>query len=148
MELVWIIYLIEVVTNIEMWGVTYLLGILTVTTVGWVGVSCIYALENKDVYFKDLIKIYFDILKRKLIIIPALLVFGFGSLFNSLIPSKDTAYLMLGAYGVQSVAETVGKNEEAQKIGKSTLKLINSAIEKYQKELDSQSEKPVDTEKK
>lgn len=144
MELVWIIYLIEVVTNIEMWGVTYLLGILTVTTVGWVGVSGIYALENKDVYFKDLIKIYFDILKRKLIIIPALLVFGFGSLFNALMPSKDTAYLMLGAYGVQTVAETVGKSEDVQKIGKSTLKLVNSAIEKYQKEIEAKPEKPID----
>lgn len=79
----------------------------------------------------------------KIVVFSSLIMF-----VGNFIPSKQTAYLMLGAYGVQSVAETVGKNEEAQKIGKSTLKLINSAIEKYQKELDSQSEKPVDIENK
>lgn len=76
------------------------------------------------------------------------MVFGFGSLFNALMPSKDTAYLILGAYGVQTVAETVGKSEDVQKIGKSTLKLVNSAIEKYQKELEGQTEKPVAEQKK
>lgn len=144
MELMYIIYLIEVVTNIKMWGMTHLLGILTVTTIGWVGVSAVYAHENEEVYFKDLIKIYLDVLKRKPIIIPALLIFGFGSLFNALMPSKQTAYLMLGAYGVQTVAETVGKSEDVQEIGKSTLKLVNSAIEKYQKEIEAKPEKPID----
>ena len=121
-----------------------MLGILTVTTIGWVGVSAIYACENESAYFKDLIKIYLDVLKRKSIIISALLIFGFGSLFNALMPSKDTAYLILGAYGVQTVAETVGKSEDVQKIGKSTLKLVNSTIEKYQKELEVQTEKQID----
>ena len=72
-------------------------------------------------------------------------MFGFGSLFNALMPSKQTAYLMLGAYGIQSVAEAVGQSEDAQKIGKATLKLVNSAIEKYQKELEVGSEKQVDS---
>ncbi|WBF79397.1 hypothetical protein BNCALIDO_00007 [Aeromonas phage vB_AdhM_TS9] len=87
---------------------------------------------------------YRDFVLCKIVILPLLLVFGFGSLFNALMPSKQTAYLMLGAYGVQTVAETVGKSEDVQKIGKSTLKLVNSAIEKYQKEIEAKPEKPID----
>lgn len=145
MELMYIIYLIEVGTNIKMWDLSDLILIVLATHIPiavFGGLICGTLNEDFTPFFK-----YRDFVLRKIVILPLLLVFGFGSLFNALMPSKQIAYLMLGAYGVQSVAETVGKNEEAQKIGKSTLKLINSAIEKYQKELDSQSEKPVDTEK-
>lgn len=128
-----------------MWGLSIGVGIFSVLSVAYLLISAIQADTTRDVYFKDRLYVYFKTIKNKSIILPFVLVFGFGSLFNSLLPSKDTAYLMLGAYGVQSVAETVGKNEEAQKIGKSTLKLINSAIEKYQKEIEAKPEKPIDS---
>lgn len=148
MELMYIIYLIEVVTNIKMWGLSIGVGIFSVLTVAYLLISAIQADTTRDVYFKDRLEVYFKAIKKKSLIVPFFLVFGFGSLFNALMPSKDTAYLMLGAYGVQTVAETINKSEDAQKIGKSTLKLVNSAIEKYQKELEGQTEKPVAEQKK
>ena len=134
MELMYVIYLIEVVTNIKMWDLTDLICVVLVThiPIAFIGfMICGMMLEDFSPFFK-----YRDFVLRKIVIIPLLIVFGFGSLFNALMPSKETSYLMLGAYGVQSVAETVGKSEDVQKIGKQTLKLVNSAIEKYQKELE------------
>lgn len=142
MELMYVIYLIEVVTNIKMWGLSDLIGVVLVTHIPLVllgGLACGTITEDFTPLFK-----YRDFVLRKIVILPLLMVFGFGSLFNALMPSKETAYLMLGAYGVQTVAETVGKSEEVQEIGKSTLKLVNSAIEKYQKELEAKPDKPID----
>ena len=148
MELMYIIYLIEVVTNIKMWGFTAGIGVFVFLSASYLLISAIQASTTWDVYFKDCLDVYFKTIKKKSLIVPFFLVFGFGSLFNALMPSKDTAYLILGAYGVQTVAETVGQNKEVQEIGKSTLKLVNSAIEKYQKELEGQTEKPVAEQKK
>lgn len=144
MELVWVIYCIEVLTNIKMWGLVDLFIATAIITplVGVVIAGVCLGLDNLNfVYY---IK---NVVFRKSVIIPVLLVFGFGSLFNALMPSKETAYIMLGVYGVQSVAETLGKNEDVQRIGKSTLKLVNSAIEKYQSELDNQNQKKVESSK-
>ena len=142
MELMYIIYLIEVVTNIKMWDLSDLILIVLATHIPiavFGGLICGTLNEDFTPFFK-----YRDFVLRKIVILPLLLVFGFGSLFNALMPSKNTAYLMLGAYGVQTVAETVGQNKEVQEIGKSTLKLVNSAIEKYQKEIEDKPEKSVD----
>ena len=144
MELMYIIYLIEVVTNIKMWGFTAGIGVFVFLSISYLLISAIQASTTWDVHFKDCLDVYFKTIKKKSLIAPFFLVFGFGSLFNALMPSKDTAYLILGAYGVQTVAETVGKSEDLQKIGKSTLKLVNSAIEKYQKEIEDKPEKSVD----
>ncbi|ULG01395.1 hypothetical protein phiA019_0048 [Aeromonas phage phiA019] len=144
MELMYIIYLIEVGTNIKMWDLSIGVGIFSVLSVAYLLISAIQADTTRDIYFKDRLDIYFKTIKNKSLILPFVLVFGFGSLFNAFMPSKQTAYLMLGAYGVQTVAETVGKSEYVQKIGKSTLKLVNSAIEKYQKEIEAKPEKPID----
>lgn len=144
MELMYIIYLIEVVTNIKLWGFTVGIGVFVFLSVTYLLISAIQADTTRDVYFKDRLEVYFKTIKKKSLIAPFFLVFGFGSLFNALMPSKDTAYLILGAYGVQTVAETVGQNKEVQEIGKSTLKLVNSAIEKYQKEIEDKPEKSVD----
>lgn len=142
MELVGIIYAIEVLTNIKFWGLTELFMFVLIShiPIGFgLFMYCGMIAESVDAAVK-----YKNFIMRKSVVIPLIVVFGFGSLFNNLTPNKQTAYLMLGAYGVQTVAETVGKNEEMQKIGRQTLKLVNSAIEKYQKELDSQTEKPID----
>lgn len=149
MELMWIIYLIEVVASIKLWGLGDILAIITVFTIVYTAVSAMRADLNRDVYFKDCMNAYFNILKKKIIIIPLLVIFGFGSLFNNIMPSKETAYLMLGAYGVQTVAETVGKNEDVQRLGKRTLSLVETAIEKYEKELSvEEPKKTVDSKTK
>ena len=51
------------------------------------------------------------------------------------IPSKETAIYMAGGYGVQTVAESIGKNEEAKRVASKSVE----AIERY---LDSVAEKP------
>lgn len=81
MELMWIVYCIEVLTNIQMWGITHLLGMFTVVTVIYGLVSVVRADTNRDTYFAPLMKSYFDTVKKKSIVLPLLLVFGFGSLF-------------------------------------------------------------------
>ena len=49
---------------------------------------------------------------------------------------------------MQTVAETVGQNKEVQEIGRFTLKLVDTAIEKYQKEIEDRSERSVAEQKK
>ena len=51
------------------------------------------------------------------------------------IPSKETAVYMAGGYGVQTVAESIGKSEEAKRVASKSVE----AIERY---LDSVAEKP------
>ena len=51
------------------------------------------------------------------------------------IPSKEAAVYMAGGYGVQTVAESIGKSEEAKRVASKSVE----AIERY---LDSVAEKP------
>ena len=51
------------------------------------------------------------------------------------IPSKETAMYMAGGYGVQTVAESIGKSEEVKRVASKSVE----AIERY---LDSVAEKP------
>ena len=51
------------------------------------------------------------------------------------IPSKETAVYMAGGYGVQTVAESIGKSGEAKRVASKSVE----AIERY---LDSVAEKP------
>lgn len=136
MELMWIIYLIEVVCS--SWsGVGFILALVLIFSVaGFVMIRAIGEAETPE----DFYKIPFG----KIVIFSSLILF-----LGNFIPSKQTAYLMLGAYGVQTVAETVGKNEEVQKLGKRTLSLVETAISKYEKELSvEEPNKTVDEPKK
>lgn len=109
-------------------------------------ICAIHDFIDNDYEIKSGIDLYIKFIKKKIVIIPLLVVFGFGSLFNTLMPSKETAYVMLGAYGVQSITETIGKNQEVQQIGKRTLSIVETALEKYEKELKAE-EKLVDKQK-
>lgn len=146
MELVWIIYAIEVLTNIKFWGLTELFMFVLIShiPIGFgLFMYCGMIAESVDAAVK-----YKNFILRKSVVIPLIVVFGFGSLFNNLTPNKQTAYLMLGAYGVQTVAETVGKNEDVQKLGKRTLSLVETAISKYEQELSAEKQKPIDQQNK
>lgn len=48
-------------------------------------------------------------------------------LYGALMPSKDTAYKMLAAYGVTEIAQ----NEEVQKIGGKSLAVLEKAMDEY-----------------
>lgn len=134
MELMWIIYFVEVICQ-PMVGLSFML--FTAGFFSSVGYAISKFMDSEEV--SGLQKVPFG----KIAITCWILL-----LIGNFIPSQKSAYLMLGAYGVQGVAETVGKSKEVQEIGKSTLKLVNSAIEKYQKELEGQTEKQVDEARK
>lgn len=51
-------------------------------------------------------------------------------LFSVLLPTKETAYKMLAAYGVESLVT----NPEVQKLGGKSLDVINKAMDDYLKE--------------
>ena len=51
------------------------------------------------------------------------------------LPSKETVVYMAGGYGVQTIAESVGKSEDAKRIASKSV----SAVERF---LDSVAEKP------
>jgi|TARA_R110000796_G_scaffold66105_2_gene152331 hypothetical protein len=50
-------------------------------------------------------------------------------LYAWIVPSKDTAYKMLAAYGVTELAQ----NEQAQKLGGKSLEVLNAAMDNYLK---------------
>jgi hypothetical protein len=52
-----------------------------------------------------------------------------------LTPSQKTAYTMLGAYGIQTFATAVYKNDQAKRIATNSLNLVEDAISKYEKEM-------------
>ena len=64
MELMYIIYLIEVVTNIKMWNLTVGIGIFVCASVTYLLISAIQADTTRDVYFKDRLEVYFKTIKK------------------------------------------------------------------------------------
>jgi hypothetical protein len=51
----------------------------------------------------------------------------FFGLLNVMIPSQKTAYIMVGAYATQQIAE----DPKVQQLGAKTLKLIESKLDEY-----------------
>ena len=51
-----------------------------------------------------------------------------------LLPSKDTAYQMLAAYGVQEAYVTATESGEVQRIASKSLKLIEATLDEHIKE--------------
>jgi hypothetical protein len=57
----------------------------------------------------------------------ALITLGISSFVAILIPSEKTAYIMVGAYATQKVAE----NEKVQETGQKVLSIINNKLDSY-----------------
>lgn len=133
MELVWIIYFIEVICQ-PMLGLGLIMAMVTfAATAGYFMGMFI----DEEPYHERLNKVPFG----KIAVICSMLL-----VISNFIPSKKGAYVMLGAYGVQSVAETIGKNQEVQQVGKRTLSIVETALTKYEKELKAE-EKELDNKK-
>lgn len=142
MELVFVIWMIEVVTNIHMWinlkGLLVLIVVLNI-------LFAIAAPPSLDFNLDRIKSAYFSPLKYKKSCIATVLACLFGSVWNSLVPSKETAYLMLGAYGVQSAYEVVTESEETKRIAKKSLSIIEEALDKYQKESNNEPKNEKET---
>jgi hypothetical protein len=120
MEIVWIIYLIDVVmgTYIQ-WQ--WLVSLYVVT---FVGMSLYYG-DNPGEAENGIFNEVYNTLGK--FVKPLLFFVVLSVLINTFTPSKDTAYKMLAAYGVTELV----KSEEAQKLGGKSLEVLEKAMDEY-----------------
>lgn len=64
-------------------------------------------------------------------------IFIVGSILNTVIPSKETAYKMLAAYGVEQTVIAAKDSEYVQRMAGKSLKLIEQTVDKYLSEEDN-----------
>lgn len=131
MELAFIIYLVEVIlpaiakfTGIL--GVCLLFfGVFVLCIVNWFRLD--YCSHDEEEHIKENISKAFK--NTKLYVVSGLLLF-----VNALIPSKETSYVMIAAYGVQSVVQ----NERVQEFAGNSLSVLEKYMSDYLKEEDSE----------
>ena len=142
MELAFVIYLIDNITSLKehIFGLSDFM-FLTILILGLlitgVGALIVFGLIEMSVnefresviyaFYKKLVKSWFYIL------LPLCLL---GSVFNVVLPSKDTAYKMLAAYGLQETVEAASKSEDVKRLASKSLSLIEKSIDDYTKSLD------------
>lgn len=125
MDLVWIIYFIDVICG-DWSG----LGVLCVLT--FIASSVFYFVyklskseDSPTDDTKQLIKFCENIPLKTFMFVPFILLF-----LGNFIPSKDTAYKMLSAYGVTEIVQ----NEKVQELGGKSLEVLEKAMNEYLKE--------------
>lgn len=118
MELVWIIYLIDVVGSLK--GISS----IAVASLFLLGISLMMvAIFN---FLAEVPEKTFPTIKKMKAV--KITIWCFVIIFLcKLIPSQDTAYKMLAAYGVSEVAQ----NEDVQKLAGKSLQVIEKAMDKY-----------------
>ena len=158
MELAFIIYLIDNITALKgsFWGFGDMVGMLLVfSIVTAFALIVIFLSTDPDLAYGDSAKEkrladrekYLSMVKKfwKNTFFWTLPIFIVGSILNTVLPSKDTAYKMLAAYGVQETVEAASKSEDVKRIASKSLTLIEKSIDDYNKALDKKDE-PVDNE--
>lgn len=159
MELAFIIYLIDNITALKgsFWDLgnmaltSVLLAVVTVFVLFVIMMTTdpdlAYGNISKEQRLKDREK-YLNLLKKfwKNAFFLSLPFFIIGSILNTVLPSKDTAYKMLAAWGLQETVEAVSKSEDVKRLASKSLTLIEKSIDEYSKSLDSKSldEKSLD----
>lgn len=126
MELVLIIYFIDVFTTISP-------DILLIPMFGGLAVTFLVFMAKTDggneiYYYEDgEKKLKADVIGiiRKYVVINVICI-----IFIGLLPSKEGAYSMLAAYGVQTVAQ----NERVQELAGQSLDLLENYMRKYNEE--------------
>ena len=119
MELAFVIYLIDNIAALK----DHIFGLMEMS-VNEFKESVIYT------FYKKLVKSWFYIF------LPMCLL---GSVFNIVLPSKDTAYKMLAAYGLQETVEAASKSEDVKRLASKSLSLIERSIDDYNKSLDNKA---------
>lgn len=121
MELVWIIYLIDVVDSVK--GFSALaVGLMLVLGLAVFAVSLFFALEDKPEKITPALK---TMRAGKITLWCLIVIF-----LCKLIPSQDTAYKMLAAYGVSEISQ----NDDVKKLAGKSLQVIEKAMDKYIKD--------------
>lgn len=140
MTLTWVIYLIENITNLKgsFWdmGDVLIFTCLFWITVHFIGTFVVFiGMEWSLEEFKDsfLFTVYTKALKWW--VYTAIPMAILGSLLNILIPSQNTTYKMLAAYGVEQTVQAASQSEDVKRIAKKSLLLVEDAVDNYTKQL-------------
>jgi hypothetical protein len=129
-SLVWIIYLIDTLDKIALPGYgTFFTVILFGYLAYFMKCLVINGLlgEEREQEVARKMQIPFASWGWRILVVLLFGVCTVGHIFNTMLPTKDTAYKMLAAYAVQEIAE----NEDVQRIGGKSLLLVERTIEKY-----------------
>lgn len=89
--------------------------------------------QKRDSFNSKMLKVY------KTCALWSLPFFLIGSLLNVVIPSKETAYKMLAAYGVQETVLAAKQSEYVQRMTGKSLQLLEKTVDKYLSEEDNVS---------
>ena len=121
MEVALFIYFLSILENIQI-PLAIAVAILFMCSL----FNSYFSLDSSEEEEREMHKNMFKSNIKWIISLVALLIF---------IPSKETAVYMAGGYGVQTVAESISKNEEVKRVASKSVE----AVERY---LDSVAEKP------
>ena len=160
MELAFVIYLIDNITALKgsFWGFGDMVGMsLVFSIVTAFALVVIFISTDQDLVYGDSAKAerlanrekYLNMIKKfwKNTFLWTLPIFIVGSILNTVLPSKDTAYKMLAAYGLQETVEAASKSEDVKRLASKSLSLIEKSIDDYNKSLDNKA-KQEDNESK
>ena len=151
MELAFIIYLIDNITSMK--GSFWDLGdmamlFLCIALASIFALMLIFVSTDTDFCNTDIKELrlaqrekYLAVLKNlwKNTFFWTLPFFIVGSILNNVLPSKDTAYKMIAAYGLQETVEAASKSEDVKRLANKSLTLIEKSIDEYSKSLDTKS---------
>ena len=153
MELAFVIYLIDNITALKgsFWGFGDMVGMsLVFSIVTAFALVVIFISTDQDLVYGDSAKAerlanrekYLNMIKKfwKNTFLWTLPIFIVGSILNTVLPSKDTAYKMLAAYGLQETVEAASKSEDVKRLASKSLSLIEKSIDDYTKALDKTDE--------
>lgn len=121
-NLVWIIYLIDVFCD-GMSGLGFVLILLFALSAACYGSLMFLELSGED---ELTIKVFERAPIKSVLVATSCLLFA-----SSFIPSKETAYKMLAAYGVVEVAE----NENVQELMGDGMDILKATLKEYKKDL-------------
>lgn len=128
MELVTFIYIVETLLTIE--PPSFINHIILTLII--IFAASLFN-EHKD-FYSTAAKVIEFAKKPVILYFSALLVVN---VLWAFIPSKDTAYKMLAAYGVNEVYLATKESEEVKEIAKKSLMVIEASLDKYTKEIEA-----------
>lgn len=121
MELSLLVYLISVLGNLNP-----ALGFLTVTSL----LISVFSAISYTIAMTDHAKeTTLNLIKKAFAI--SMTVSCVAGFLNIILPNEKTAYIMLGAYATQKVAE----DPRTQELGNKVLKIVNTKMDKYIEDL-------------
>lgn len=133
MDLIWIIYFIDVLASSGGYGAIAFLSIIAG------GAVLGYRHINHDFYDSEREDSNYYKGKRsdipyKSIVRGSLIVFAMFVFLETFLPEKDTMYKMLAAYGVTEIAQT----DEAKRLGGKSLEVLEKVLDEYLKESEAE----------